>query len=84
MDCLFVGRVDLAVAMQKSVFDADVIEAVRDVCAAARSTSAAVGMFTPSVEELSAWQDAGASLFLLSSDQSMLLAGANTLAQSMP
>jgi len=29
------------------------------------------------------WRDAGASLFLLSSDQSMMLAGANALAQSI-
>ncbi len=84
VDCLFVGRVDLAVAMRKSVFDSDVMEAVKAICVAARSASVAVGMFTPSVEELPVWQKAGASLFLLSSDQSMLLAGADALVQSMP
>ena len=84
VDCLFIGRVDLAVAMQKSVFDTEVMEAVKAICDTARSSSTTIGMFTPSVEELPAWQQAGASLFLLGSDQSMLLAGANSLAQSIP
>lgn len=83
VDCLFIGRVDLAVAMQKGVSDPTVIEAVRKICADCGS-AATIGMFTPSVSELPDWQAAGASLFLLSSDQSMLLAGANALAQSIP
>ena len=84
VDCLFIGRVDLAVAMQKTIFDSEVIDAVKTVCDVAKSSSTAVGMFIPNTEELPAWLEAGASLFLLSSDQSMLLAGANALAQSMP
>lgn len=40
-------------------------------------------MFTPNLNELADWQQAGASLFLLSSDQSMLLAGANELASNL-
>jgi 2-keto-3-deoxy-L-rhamnonate aldolase RhmA len=83
VDCLFVGRVDLAVAMQKSVSDPAIIEAVREICANC-GNAAAIGMFTPSVAELPDWQAAGASLFLLSSDQSMMLASANVLAQSIP
>jgi 2-keto-3-deoxy-L-rhamnonate aldolase RhmA len=83
VDCLFIGRVDLAVAMQKGVSDPTVIEAVRKICADCGG-AATIGMFTPSVSELPDWQAAGASLFLLSSDQSMLLAGANALAQSIP
>ncbi len=83
VDCLFIGRVDLAVAMQKGVSDPTVIEAVRKICADCGG-AATTGMFTPSVSELPDWQAAGASLFLLSSDQSMLLAGANALAQSIP
>ena len=83
VDCLFVGRVDLAVAMRKGVSDKDVIAKVRDICAAARSEGTAVGMFTPDLAEIPEWREAGASLFLLSSDQSILLAGANRLAQSI-
>ena len=80
VDCLFIGRVDLAVAMQKSVMDAAVVDTVKTVCDACSGADAAVGLFTPDLAELPAWRDAGASLFLLSSDQSLLLAGANELA----
>lgn len=83
IDCLFIGRTDLAVGMQKGVSDKDVIATVRDICAGTRSEGTAVGMFTPDLAEIPEWREAGASLFLLSSDQSMLLAGANTLAQSI-
>jgi 2-keto-3-deoxy-L-rhamnonate aldolase RhmA len=84
IDALFIGRVDLAVAMGKPVSDAAVVDAVRQICASARDAKPAVGMFTPDMSELPDWIDAGASLFLLSSDQSFVLAGANALAQSMP
>lgn len=83
VDCLFVGRVDLAVAMQKSVSDKAVVSTVADICTACTSEGTAVGMFTPDLGEIPKWRDAGASLFLLSSDQSMLLAGANQLAESI-
>ena len=81
VDCLFVGRADLAVGMQKSVSDASVINTVQNICVAGQKAGTAVGMFTPDVKEIPDWRTAGASLFLLSSDQSMLLAGANELAQ---
>ena len=83
VDALFVGRADLAVAMQKGPMDQDVIATVRDICAAGRGEGTAVGMFTPDLQELPRWQDAGASLFLLSSDQSMMLDAANSLAQAI-
>ena len=83
VDALFVGRIDLAVAMQKSPMDKEVIATVQDICAAGRAAGTAVGMFTPDLAELPDWQDAGASLFLLGSDQSMILDGANTLAQAI-
>ena len=84
VDCLFVGRTDLAVAMQKGISDDEVMEAVRQVCSDAREADPAVGMFTPNLDELPDWIGRGARLFLLSSDQSMILAGANALAQSIP
>ena len=83
VDALFVGRLDLAVAMQKNASDKQVIETVQNICTAGQSAGTTVGMFTSSLDEISMWQEAGASLFLLSSDQSMLLAGANALAQSI-
>ncbi len=80
VDCLFVGRVDLAVAMQKSVSDGPVIDAVRRITDDARAAGKPVGMFTPSLAEIPDWKRAGATLFLLSSDQSLMLAGAENLA----
>lgn len=83
VDCLFVGRVDLAVAMQRGVSDDVIMDVVRQICADANDAEPAVGLFTPNLDELPDWLDAGASLFLLSSDQSMLLAGSNALARSL-
>jgi 2-keto-3-deoxy-L-rhamnonate aldolase RhmA len=59
------------------------VAAVNKICIDAKDANPAVGMFTPTVDELPGWRKLGASLFLLSSDQSMLLAGANELAESI-
>lgn len=83
VDCLYVGRADLAVGMNKPVSDKNVIATVQDICAACEDAGVAVGMFTPNLDELPDWQTRGASLFLLSSDQSFMLAGANALAESI-
>ncbi len=83
VDCVFIGRVDLAVAMQRGVSDKDVVATVHDICVAGKNAGTAVGLFTPNHDELPDWQAAGASLFLLSSEQSMVLTGANALAQSI-
>jgi 2-keto-3-deoxy-L-rhamnonate aldolase RhmA len=83
VDAIFVGRADLAVAMQKSVSDKEVVATVRDICLAGQSAGTAVGMFTPDLKEIPDWRDAGASIFLLSSDQSLMLDGANALAQAI-
>ncbi len=83
VDALFIGRADLAVALQQPVSAKPVIEAVERVCQDARHAPAAVGMFTPNLDEIPAWIDHGATLFLLSSDQSFLLAGANSLASKL-
>ena len=83
VDCLFVGRADLAVAMREPVSAPAVIDAVKGICAACDSAGKAVGMFTPDVDEIPMWRGHGASLFLLSSDQSLLLGGANQLADSI-
>ncbi len=83
VDAVFVGRIDLAVAMGANPLDKSVVDAVEAVCRASTAAGTAVGMFTPDLSELPRWQELGASLFLLSSDHSMLLAGANQLAASI-
>ena len=80
VDAVFIGRIDLAVALGLSPMDKAVIDAVEDVCRASAAAGTAVGMFTPDLAELPRWRELGASLFLLSSDHSMMLAGANQLA----
>lgn len=80
IDGLFVGRSDLAVAMQKGIADEEVIAAVRNICRDARSAGTAAGMFTPLHDEIPSWRECGASFFVLSSDQSLMLDGANELA----
>ena len=83
VDAIFVGRIDLAVAMGKSPMDAAVIDAVKRICAEAAAAGTTIGMFTPDLAEIPEWRKAGASLFLLSSDQSMMLAGANELGEAV-
>ena len=80
IDAIFVGRADLAVAMGKSIAHPAVLDAVRNICAAAADADITVGMFAPDIEELPDWRAAGVSLFLLSSDQHLMVTGANTLA----
>ena len=83
VDCLFIGRADLSVAMGEKVSSAKVIDAVSEVCSAARAAGTAVGMYTPDLSEIPGWRDAGASLFLLSSDQTFVLSGARALAEAV-
>jgi 2-keto-3-deoxy-L-rhamnonate aldolase RhmA len=83
IDCLFVGRADLSVAMGKKMSSPEIIDAVSEICAAARAAGTAVGMYTPNLGEIPGWRDAGASLFLLSSDQTFILSGASALADAV-
>jgi 2-keto-3-deoxy-L-rhamnonate aldolase RhmA len=80
IDALFIGRMDLTVSMGlQSPADPAVLQAVGDICAAARRHGRAVGMFTQTTEEAHQWFDAGASLFLLASDQQWILNGAKAM-----
>jgi 2-keto-3-deoxy-L-rhamnonate aldolase RhmA len=80
VDALFIGRVDLTVALgASSQDDPRVLEAVEAVCAAGRRNGRTVGMFLSRPEDAAAWRDKGASLFLLGSDHSFLLSGAADL-----
>ncbi len=84
LDCLFIGRIDLTVALGKTdPSDPVVVEAVDRVCAAGRNAGKAVGMFVSDVEEARHWMEKGASLFLLASDQAFMLAGARNLVSAL-
>lgn len=83
VDCLFVGRIDLTVALgAASPMAPEVIAAVETICRAGATAGRPVGMFVSSIDEVAKWQSAGANLFLLSSDHGFLLKGANALAES--
>lgn len=80
VDAMFVGRVDLTVAY--GLTDQDdprVIAAVDAVCTAGRAHNRPVGMFLARIGDVPAWAEKGASLFLLGSDHSFMLAGAAQL-----
>src|SRR5258707_9711843 len=49
VDCIFIGRADLAVAMQRDTSAPGVIDAVLGACAAAKSAGTAIGMFCADV-----------------------------------
>jgi len=81
LDAVFVGRMDLAVSMGADSPDhPGVLQAVGRVVAAGRTAGVAVGMFVPSPGELDRWLAAGATFFLLGSDQQFVLDGARALA----
>ena len=80
VDCLFIGRIDLTVALgAESPHDPRVVEAVEHICAVAKAAGRAIGMFVPDAAEAQTWIARGASLFLLESDQIFLLRGAADL-----
>jgi 2-keto-3-deoxy-L-rhamnonate aldolase RhmA len=81
IDAIFVGRIDLAVAMNCAPMDDDVVEAVQKICDSAADTDAGIGMFTPDSDEIPMWNERGCSFYLLGSEQSMILSGAKALRQ---
>ena len=80
IDCLFIGRADLTVALgAESPKSSEVVQAVRKVCDAGRKASRPVGMFLSDLTELPEWQALGATVFILSSDHGAMLSGIRSL-----
>ena len=83
IDALFVGRIDLTVALDAASPDApEVIAAVDRIVAAGRAAGRPVGMFVPRNEDVAGWRDKGATLFLQGSDHAFLRSGAAALRQT--
>lgn len=81
IDCLFIGRIDLTVALSAvSPNSPEVVKAVTAVCRAGQKAGRRVGMFVSNPDEAARWRGYGASLFLLASDHSFLKSGADRLA----
>lgn len=80
IDCLFIGRIDLTVSLgAASPAAREVVEAVEEICAAGRAAGRRLGMFVSDMSEIPGWIERGVSFFLLSSDQSFLIKGAEAL-----
>lgn len=80
LDCLFIGRMDLTVALGETNPNAPkVIETVEHIVATANKHSVTTGMFIANLDELEQWIEKRVSLFLLGSDHSFMLAGARQL-----
>ncbi len=83
IDCIFIGRMDLTVALEQvNASHSDVLTAVEKVVAAANKYNKNCGMFVGDLTELPHWIAKGVSLFLLGSDHSFMLAGAKQLQQT--
>lgn len=80
IDCVFIGRIDLTVALGAgSPKDDVVLSAVERICRSGVDAGRTIGMFVGDLDELAYWKQRGASLFLLSSDHAFLLQGAAQL-----
>lgn len=83
IDALFIGMMDLTVALGETSSQAlSVIAACDRILAAARRHNRRAGLFTPRLEDLPAWRRKGASLFLLGSDHAFLRQGAQALLEA--
>ncbi|MCG7533192.1 aldolase/citrate lyase family protein [Psychrobium sp. MM17-31] len=80
LHCLFIGRMDLTVALGETNPNAPiVIETVEKIVATANKYGVTTGMFIANLDELEQWLEQKVSLFLLGSDHSFMLAGARNL-----
>ena len=83
IDCLFIGTMDLTVALgADGAKDARVIEATEKICTAASRAGRRTGIFVPSVDDVPFWLERGVSLFLMSSDHAFIKQGAASLANN--
>ena len=75
IDCLFVGRADLALSLGvERPDDPKLVEAVRTIAAAGGRAGRTLGIYVGSPDEIAALRALGFSLFICGSDQSWLLA----------
>jgi 2-keto-3-deoxy-L-rhamnonate aldolase RhmA len=80
IDAVFIGRIDLTVAMGETDFKAPrVMDAVADLTRRIGAAGRTVGMYTPDFSEIPDWRKLGASLFLLGTDHGFLTASAQQM-----
>lgn len=80
IDALFIGRIDLTIALGcTSPDDPKVIDAIEKIFAATAKAGRPAGMFTSRPADASLWRGRGATLFLLASDHNFIRDGARSL-----
>jgi len=83
VDCLFIGRADLAVSYQANSLDDERIErAIDRTIQAGRAAGVTVGMFLPDAGAARRYADRGMRFFILGSDQSLLSSGLTQIART--
>ena len=77
VDAVFIGRIDLTVALgETDPKSGKVVAAVTRIIEACRAAGCTSGLFTPDLSEVPMWRAQGASLFLLGADHAFIRAGA--------
>lgn len=79
VDVLFVGPADLSLSLGCPMNSPELEAAVDQVIAAARAAGKAAGLFVGATAQIGKWAEKGVSVFVVGSDQSLLLAGARAL-----
>lgn len=83
IDALFIGRADLTVGYGKTnLDDPATTEAVEAICAAGKAAGRRVAMFLGRPEDAADWQPKGVTLFVFSSDQTLIQDGSAAIAES--
>jgi 2-keto-3-deoxy-L-rhamnonate aldolase RhmA len=80
IDCLFIGTMDLAVALGcSSPKDTAVVNAAKKICAAANNANRRTGIFVADLNDVAYWRDQGVTLFLLGSEHGFIKSGIDDL-----
>ena len=80
LDAVFVGRADLTVSMGcDGIGDPPVAAATDEILATAGQAKKTSGIFLPTATEVQAFRDRGVSLFVIGTDQSLLVAAAKSV-----
>ncbi len=84
IDCFFIGRSDLTVSLgYDNPGHADLVATVEAICDKGKAADVRVGMFTANIDEIPSWREKGVSLFILSSDHSFMLQGAQAFTKKV-
>lgn len=80
IDCMFIGMMDLTVALRcSSPKEPAVVSAAKRICLATAKANRRTGIFVPDLQDVAFWREQGVSLFLLNSEHSFIKQGVNDL-----